>query len=465
MTIRARHAGGAALLLALVAAVTPATAAKPKPKAKPKATVAPTTAAPAATAAPATTAKPAATTPPTSAAPASAAPFNYGGWDAGTKTIKVGFSGILTGGFAFLGNWQRNSIQVEIDRINAAGGLGGAKLELVVRDDGANPANAVRNAREFADDKSVAFVVGPALTSSFEAVKGIYEEGKKPNCQPAVSGESGFGTTLKYAFRSQDRGTDLVPLLLKFLKEQGIGAMGMIYTNNATGQNFDRLIPAEADKLKIVYAGTNFTQPSDQTHTPQVKDILDNFKARKVKSAIFVDNDLNAVKTLVAGKALGYDGIYVSGSGLQSYTNVESAGDGIIGATFEAPYLGYFTRTPVAQQPKAYADHVKDVIEKYGEEVGPKTGVKQYRGTAIAADCVVMFARGAAKAKSIEADRVVDGMETLDIPFSEMPSGMHVKFGKGQHEPYGVNDLWIWRWSKDDKGYYLETARKADTAK
>jgi ABC-type branched-subunit amino acid transport system substrate-binding protein len=469
MTLRARHVGAALTIAALAASIAPATnaatatkttkKATTKAKAKPKTTAttaAPTTAAP-------TTAAP--TTAPKATTPAAAA-VNYGGFDAGTKTIKIGFSGILTGPFAFLGTVQRNSIQVEIDRINNGGGLGGAKIELVVRDDGGSPANAVRNAREFSDDKSVAFVIGPSLTGNFDATKGIYEDNKKVNCQPAVSGESGFGTTLKYSFRSQDRGTDLVPLLLTYLKEQGVGTMGMVYTNNATGKNFDKLIPEQADKTKIVWAGTQFTQASDQTHTAQMKELLDTFNQRKgEKSAIFIDNDQNALKTLAAGKAAKYEGIYVGGSGLQNYAFVDAVGDDMIGATFEAPYLGYYTRIAPADQPKMYAQHVADVIAKFGEDVGPRTGVKQYRGTAIAADCVVMFARGAAVAKSIDADKVVDAMETFDIPGSEMPSGMRVKFGKGDHEPYGQEDLWIWRWAKDAKGYYLEVARKADSSK
>ena len=450
----------------LMPGINPAQAAsKKKTTKKPPTTQAPTTVA--ATAAPTTAAAAATTAAPTSApAPAGDAALSLTGFDVGTKTIKIGFSGILTGAFQFLGNAQRNSLQVEIDRINAAGGVGGAKLELVVRDDALSAAKANDIAREFANDKSVGLVVGPAITGNFNAVRGVYEDAKKVNCQPAVAGDAGFGTTLHYAFRAQDNGSDVVPFELKFLKEQGVGIVALIYTNNATGKQFDKDIPAAADKLGLVWAGTSFTQPSDQTHAPQVKEAMDTFAQRKqLKPAIWIDNDANAAKTVAAAKAAGFKGIFVGGSGLGNYAIVDAGGAGMDDATFEAPYQGALTRIPADQQPAGYARHTQEVIKRFGFEKGTKEPVQQYLGTAIAADCIVMYATAVAKAKSIDADKVVDAWETLKFPFGFLPSGVPASFSKTDHETYQISDLWMWKWKKDDKGWYVELARKSDSSK
>lgn len=452
-----------AVAVSLAASTAGAATKTTKKKTIKKAVVTTTVAPPVTTAAPApASTAPASTVP---AAPAaSAIPFT--GFDVGTKTIKVGFSGIMTGPFAFLGSAQRNSLQVEIDRINAAGGVGGAKLELVVRDDGASPARANDNAREFANDKSVGLIVGPSLTGNFNAVRGVYEEAKKLNCQPAVGGDSGFGSTLRYAFRAQDAAADVVPLLLKYLGEQKVGILGLVYTNNATGKEYDKLIPAQADKRSIVWAGTAFTQSSDQTHAPQVKELLESFNARKsTKAAMWIDNDQNAAKTVIAGKAAGFNGIYVGGSGLQSYLIVDAGGTGMEDATFESPFLGALSRIPVDQQPKAYARHTQEVIARYGFSKGARENVQQYTGTAIAADCIVMYANAVAKAKSVDADKVVEAWESLSFGVDDLPSGVPAKFSKTDHETYEIADLWVWTWKKDAKGWYVELARKADSAK
>ncbi|MBQ4054124.1 MAG: ABC transporter substrate-binding protein [Clostridia bacterium] len=52
-----------------------------------------------------------------------------------TGTIKIGVSGPLTGGAAVYGVAVKNSAQLAVDEINAAGGMNGYQLELIATDD------------------------------------------------------------------------------------------------------------------------------------------------------------------------------------------------------------------------------------------------------------------------------------------------------------------------------------------
>lgn len=458
-----------AMIATTVGSTTAATTRKKATKKKTTVTTkAPaTSAAPAVTNAPATTAAPSA---PAASAASADSQIDLNGFKLGQDKIKIGASLILSGPFAFLGAFQRNSIQVEIDRINAAGGVGGAKLELVSRDDGGpavtDAAKANNNAREFVNDPTVGLVIGPTISGTYAAVKGVYEQGKKVNCQAGVASDQGFGSVLRYGFRAQDAAADVVPLTLKYLKEQKIGIVGLVYTNNATGKDYDKLIPDSADKVKIVWAGTAFSQASDQTHAPQVKELLDVFKTRpELNPAIWIDNDANAAKTVSAAKAAGFKGIFVGGSGLGSYLVVDSGGDGMEDAVYEAPYQGALSRIPLDQQPKSYAAHSSEVIKRFGYEKGTKQPVQQWAGTAIIADCIVMYATAVAKAKSVDADAVVKSWESLKFNYGELPSGVPASFSATDHETHEVSDLYLWRWKKDAKGWYVELARKADSAK
>ena len=64
------------------------------------------------------------------------------------KPIKIGMPTILSGRVAMLGLSSRNGAMFEIEKFNAAGGLGGRMLELVVRDSKGQPQEAARVARE-----------------------------------------------------------------------------------------------------------------------------------------------------------------------------------------------------------------------------------------------------------------------------------------------------------------------------
>jgi len=68
-----------------------------------------------------------------------------------TETIKIGLSGPLTGGAAVYGVAVKNSAQMAIDEINAAGGLNGIPLELKALDDVHDSSKIATNYAELMD--------------------------------------------------------------------------------------------------------------------------------------------------------------------------------------------------------------------------------------------------------------------------------------------------------------------------
>ena len=68
--------------------------------------------------------------------------------------IIVGRSLTLSGALALYGESKRDGGDAYIAKINAAGGVGGRRIELVTLDDGYVPANMVANLKKIAADKS-----------------------------------------------------------------------------------------------------------------------------------------------------------------------------------------------------------------------------------------------------------------------------------------------------------------------
>jgi len=60
------------------------------------------------------------------------------------KTIKIGMPTILSGRVAQLGTSSRNGAMIEVDKVNAAGGLAGRQIEMVIRDSKGQPQEAAR---------------------------------------------------------------------------------------------------------------------------------------------------------------------------------------------------------------------------------------------------------------------------------------------------------------------------------
>src|SRR5262245_34128810 len=64
------------------------------------------------------------------------------------KPIKIGVPTILSGRVAQLGISSRNALTMEAEKFNAAGGLGGRKIELIARDSKGKPDEAANNTRQ-----------------------------------------------------------------------------------------------------------------------------------------------------------------------------------------------------------------------------------------------------------------------------------------------------------------------------
>lgn len=80
------------------------------------------------------------------------------------QPIRIGLLAGLTGRNYDLGISCRNGASLAVEEINEAGGIGGRKIELLVRDDAQDPATARRMAEELIRDGVIA-IVGPATSS------------------------------------------------------------------------------------------------------------------------------------------------------------------------------------------------------------------------------------------------------------------------------------------------------------
>ena len=74
------------------------------------------------------------------------------------EPIRIGFVADLTGKQAELGVQERNGVQLAVEKINAAGGVAGRPIELIIRDDLGTPDGAKRVDQELINLGAVAII-------------------------------------------------------------------------------------------------------------------------------------------------------------------------------------------------------------------------------------------------------------------------------------------------------------------
>lgn len=91
------------------------------------------------------------------------------------ETIKIGTAGPMTGQYATFGEQMKNGAEMAVIDINAAGGVLGKQLELVIEDDACDPKQAVAVANKAASD-GVVFMAGHFCSGSSIPASKVYEE-------------------------------------------------------------------------------------------------------------------------------------------------------------------------------------------------------------------------------------------------------------------------------------------------
>lgn len=366
-------------------------------------------------------------------------------WKSGQAVIKVGLIAPMTGVFATLGVNQRNSLQVLADSINAAGGIGGAKIQIVVRDGGLDPVASTNAAKEFAGDSSIAFVMGPSISSFYAGAAAYYEANKKLNCQAGVAALD--FTDYKYGFRSQDFFKDDYAQELSILQRKGVKKFGMIYEAGSTGIAADAFFKDSAPDYGLTYLGWQVITSTQTTHDAELQKLI-NLGAQ----AVDISNNAYGAYTTQAAADLNFKGILFGGSGSQNIAFQETGGDHFVGTLMAAPNYQFPIRDKSTWMP-GYKAHIDAVVKQYGVTTGPKSGSTSPNGTAIEADCLYAFAVASNKARSFDSTKVRDQMASLDIPAINTPSGVRIHPGTN-HNFYSADGISVYQWFKDANGWY-----------
>src|SRR6516162_580827 len=121
-----------------------------------------------------------------------AAALSFFSFAAQAQDIKLGFNGDLSASpSAMSGQAAVLGLQAAIEDVNAAGGVLGRKLTLVVRDDLSQPPKSIQNMSDLIDNEQVVTVFGPTNSGNALAWKQIPNQKKIP-----VIGTIGSGTDI-----------------------------------------------------------------------------------------------------------------------------------------------------------------------------------------------------------------------------------------------------------------------------
>lgn len=318
------------------------------------------------------------------------------------EPIKIGLITALSGQSALAGEAITRGLTVAIDEINAKGGLlGGRKLELVRRDDEANPAKGVLAARELIYREKVAVIFGGLDTPVSMAIVPLINQEKMPFVGPwaagtAITKNSG---NPNFAFRVSAVDEIVDAGMLDYAQKTFKASKpGMILINNPWGESNEKGIQAALAAKGMKAVGVEKFEGNDIDVVPQ----LTRLKSSGADVLFMVGNVGPSAQVVKSLDRMGWQVPIVSHWGPAGGRFTELAGPNGKNVHFVQTYSFFGKQGPVGNKVIA-ALKAKYPGIKGPDDITPAVGV------ANAYDGMMLASLAIAAAGSTEGDAVRQG--------------------------------------------------------
>jgi len=183
--------------------------------------------------------------------------------------IKVGAILSLTGPYAALGASEKNALELEVKRINDAGGLGGSQIEVIIEDDATDEAKAVAAATKLIEQDKVVAILGATGTGQSMAVRTVINRAGVPQISMA-GGNAITGTFDPLVFQTPWPNSIIVPFVLKKMATDGHTKIAVLSDSSGYGKDGLAIITADAPKNGMTIVANEVFKPGDTDYSAQL---------------------------------------------------------------------------------------------------------------------------------------------------------------------------------------------------
>ncbi len=346
--------------------------------------------------------------------------------------IKIGVTGPYTGGSSSMGVSMREGVKIAIEEINKNGGVLGAKLVAVERDDEAKNERGVQIAEELINKEKVVATVGFINTGVALASQRLYEEAKIPVMNNVATGSIVTKQFLppefpdNYIFRNSANDSIQAPMIVEeAITRRKFTKVAIL----ADSTNYGQL---GKDDLTKALAAKNITPVAVEKFN--IKDVdmtAQLLKAKEAGAEVILTYGIGPELAQIANgmTKLGWK-VPMIGSWTLSMSNfIDNAGPGGEGARMPETFI----QEPNTQKRKAFIDaYLKNVKPKNGRIESPVSAAQAY-------DSIYLLAAAIKQAGSTDGKKIKDALENLQDKVEGVVTVYNKPFNKDDHEAITLN--------------------------
>jgi len=281
------------------------------------------------------------------------------------EPLRIGALFSITGPASFLGEPERNTLEMLVKEANSKGGIKGRKIELVVYDTQGDATKAVQMATKLIKNDKVSVIVGPSTTGETMAVIPVAEKEKVP----LISCAAGIKITdpvKKYVFKTPANDHVAAEKIFNYMlakKQKNVAILTVTDGFGSSGR----------EQLKDLAKKKGITVVADETYGPKDTDMtaqLTKIKGSKAEAIICWGTNPGPAIITRNIKQLGIKIPLYQSHGVASKKYIELAGaDNAEGVTLPAGKLAIFDKLkPSDPQQKLLKSYDQSYRKAYGME-------------------------------------------------------------------------------------------------
>ncbi len=323
-----------------------------------------------------------------------------GGCTAEKPAVVVGGIFSITGPASYLGEPERNTLQMMVDDLNAKGGINGQPVKVIIYDDEANVTKARLHAEKLVTKDNALAIIGPSLTHTSMTVLEVTQKAEVP----LISCAAGVDIThpakdRKWVFKTAQTDQMAVTRIYQYLKKQGLTKVAILTVSTGFGISGKKQLEDQAPQHGLTIVANEIFGEKDTDMTPQLT------KIRGTDAQAVICWGTGPAPALVAKnmKQLGFKIPLVQSHGAASKKFIELAGDAADGILMPAGKLVIYKQLPDT-------DPQKKVCQAYDEMYRKKFNAPASSFGGYAYDAMEML-RMAIEKVGVDKAKVRDAIE------------------------------------------------------
>ncbi len=250
--------------------------------------------------------------------------------------VVIGAIVSATGPGGALGEQERNVLEMMQEQLNAAGGVLGRPVEIVIADDKSDPKEAVTAVNRLVDQEKAVAIIGSTISSSTLAIKEITAQKGVPQMAMAAANDITDKAPMEWIWRTPHKDALAVARALTYISESlKVTKIAVLHDENAFGSSGAAEIEKTAADYGLEIVATESYKTNDTDLTAQ----LTKIKGAGPETIIVWGTNPGPALAAKNMQQLSMDIPYVGSHGIANKSFIELAGDAAEGVVFPAGKL------------------------------------------------------------------------------------------------------------------------------